>query len=408
MPEQKISGLPAVVTPLDSDQFETNQGGVSKRETRAQIVTGLALDSDLTVVETDLANHIANADVHLTADQNTLLDGLAATLTAAELNFVDGVTSAIQTQLDSKSPLASPTFTGVPAAPTAAPGNSTTQLATTAFVDAHITDAAGAHAGSAISNTPAGSIVATDVQAAINELDSTKVSNVAGTINTLDGAYTFTNNVTLSGAVLQGGSPLVFEGALDNASETTLEIDEPTADRTITLPDTSGTVALTNDITDFQQFVGIESIILHTGGTWTATRIAQGDIVKRKTAAAASSIICIDATPIIRTAASKGFKLTSFDVIYKIETADLNAHSVTLTEVEYSNGAPVSAVNVAITGALAVSVNANPFVTNVTVDAPAFQNIGVSKYVIEITVDAALTSDYDFYGVNLKFTGNYF
>jgi len=40
------------------------------------------------------------------------LGGTLVTSSAAELNFVDGVTSAIQTQLDSKSPLASPTFTG--------------------------------------------------------------------------------------------------------------------------------------------------------------------------------------------------------------------------------------------------------------------------------------------------------
>lgn len=64
--------------------------------------------------------------------------GTTITTTAAELNFVDGVTSAIQTQLDAKAPLASPTFTGIPAAPTAAAGTSTTQLATTAFVDAEI------------------------------------------------------------------------------------------------------------------------------------------------------------------------------------------------------------------------------------------------------------------------------
>lgn len=38
-----------------------------------------------------------------------------------------------------KATLASPTFTGVPAAPTAAPGTNTTQLATTAFVTAAIT-----------------------------------------------------------------------------------------------------------------------------------------------------------------------------------------------------------------------------------------------------------------------------
>jgi len=37
----------------------------------------------------------------------------AITATGIELNYVDGVTSALQTQLDAKSPLASPTFTGL-------------------------------------------------------------------------------------------------------------------------------------------------------------------------------------------------------------------------------------------------------------------------------------------------------
>ena len=40
------------------------------------------------------------------------LGGVAVTATAAELNYVDGVTSNVQTQLDAKAPLASPTFTG--------------------------------------------------------------------------------------------------------------------------------------------------------------------------------------------------------------------------------------------------------------------------------------------------------
>jgi len=41
---------------------------------------------------------------------------------------------------------------------------------------------------------------------------------------------------------------IVFEGATANAFETTLTVTDPTADRTITLPNTSGTVALTSDI----------------------------------------------------------------------------------------------------------------------------------------------------------------
>jgi hypothetical protein len=44
------------------------------------------------------------------------------------------ISTATQTALDLKAALASPTFTGTPAAPTAASGTDTTQLATTAFV----------------------------------------------------------------------------------------------------------------------------------------------------------------------------------------------------------------------------------------------------------------------------------
>jgi hypothetical protein len=86
----------------------------------------------------------SNAGLMATGDK-TKLDGIAAstaelnildgaTATTAQLNFVTGVTSAIQTQLNTKAPLASPTFTGTPTAPTQTAGNNSTQLATTAFV----------------------------------------------------------------------------------------------------------------------------------------------------------------------------------------------------------------------------------------------------------------------------------
>ena len=67
-----------------------------------------------------------------------ILDG--ATLTTTELNYVDGVTSSIQTQINTKAPLASPSLTGIPTAPTAASNTNTTQIATTAYVQTEITD----------------------------------------------------------------------------------------------------------------------------------------------------------------------------------------------------------------------------------------------------------------------------
>ena len=62
----------------------------------------------------------------------TTLTGLTSTV--AELNYSDGVTSNIQTQLNAKAALASPALTGTPTAPTASVGTNTTQIATTAFV----------------------------------------------------------------------------------------------------------------------------------------------------------------------------------------------------------------------------------------------------------------------------------
>lgn len=64
------------------------------------------------------------------------------------------------TDLAAKAPLASPTFTGTPAAPTATAGTNTTQVATTAFVtaaDAVVTAAIPAAARTAISLTTTGS-----------------------------------------------------------------------------------------------------------------------------------------------------------------------------------------------------------------------------------------------------------
>lgn len=57
-----------------------------------------------------------------------------SSVTSTELGYLSGVTSAIQTQLNAKAPLASPALTGTPTAPTAAAGTNTTQIATTAFV----------------------------------------------------------------------------------------------------------------------------------------------------------------------------------------------------------------------------------------------------------------------------------
>ena len=90
-----------------------------------------------------------------------------------------------------------------------------------------------------VSFNPSGNIAATDVQAAIEELDTEKVSAAGATFT---GTTTFSGNVNLGTA-----SSLVFEGSTADDYETTFAITDPTADRTITFPDASGTLVTTGD-----------------------------------------------------------------------------------------------------------------------------------------------------------------
>ena len=81
----------------------------------------------------------------------------------------------------------------------------------------------------------------------------TKLSNV--TVRELGGAgsvilqdVTTNGNITTNNIVLNG-SDLVFEGYLANAYETTLRVVEPTADNVVRLPDVSGDVITTGNLT---------------------------------------------------------------------------------------------------------------------------------------------------------------
>lgn len=63
------------------------------------------------------------------------------------------------------------------------------------------------------------------------------------------------NNATFTGAQagleIKFGNNIVLEGTTNDAFEMTLSGGDPTADRTITLPNSSGTVALTSDLTSY-------------------------------------------------------------------------------------------------------------------------------------------------------------
>lgn len=77
------------------------------------------------------ADKLTNArDIALTGD----VTGTVSFDGSANVSMATSLGAAVQATIDSKAPIASPTFTGVPAVPTAAVDTNTTQIASTAFV----------------------------------------------------------------------------------------------------------------------------------------------------------------------------------------------------------------------------------------------------------------------------------
>jgi hypothetical protein len=92
----------------------------------------------------------------------------------------------------------------------------------------------------------------TGITSTVTSATNTVDFSIDNTVVTLDGAQTLTNktltNPTITGLSISGvvvsDSSITFEGATANDFETTLTVTDPTADRTVTIPDATGTVVL--------------------------------------------------------------------------------------------------------------------------------------------------------------------
>jgi hypothetical protein len=193
----------------------------------------VALTSDVTTHANLTEAHGATGAVVGTTNTQTLTnktltspkinEDVAVTATATELNYVDGVTSAIQTQLDAKS-TASKTETLT---------NKSISLATNTVTSTL------AELNAAVSDADVATLAGTET-----------LTNKTLTTPTINGpTITATGQTpTIHGIYLPAPHNIIFEGATADDFETTLEAGEPTGDRTITLPDASGTVALVANV----------------------------------------------------------------------------------------------------------------------------------------------------------------
>jgi hypothetical protein len=114
-----VAGLNADINVLTTTGVVFEGSSADAHETTLTVTNPTA---DRTITLQDATGTVVLRDSTDTLTNKTLTspkinEDVAVTATATELNYVDGVTSAIQTQMDAKAPLASPTFTGTVSLP---------------------------------------------------------------------------------------------------------------------------------------------------------------------------------------------------------------------------------------------------------------------------------------------------
>jgi hypothetical protein len=181
----------------------------------------------------------------------------------------------------------------------------------TTWTEIDVSQTITAQVASNVSFTPAGNISSANVQLAIQELDTEKLPIAGGTI---------TGNLEIGTA----GS-LSFEGSTANAFETTLAVVDPTADRTITLPNETGTVIVSGNASivnaDINASAGIaysklatltSGNILVGNGSNVATSVAMsGDVTITNAGVAAIATGVIVNADINASAAIEGSKIVA-------------------------------------------------------------------------------------------------
>lgn len=154
-----------------NDVSDTTDGanGTSKKITQANLTSGLATTASPTFTGT------------VTIPTPFTLGAVSVTPTGTELNYVDGVTSSIQTQLDTKISAASPTFTGT----VSVPATNFTVGSSLPFSDS------------------SGTLTLQNVDV----LDATTESTIEAAIDTLANLTSIQGNtVTLTGAFIRSGA----------------------------------------------------------------------------------------------------------------------------------------------------------------------------------------------------------
>jgi len=192
------------------------------------------------------------------------------------------------------------------------------------------TTVAAANNATGIVFTPAGDIVATNVQSAIVELDNEKLAKTGGTIT----------------GILEIGTAgsLTFEGSSADANETTIAVVNPTADRTITFPDATGTVITTGDTGT------VTSTMIFNGTILNADINASAAIEYSKLAALTSANILVGSSGNVATvtAVTGDISISNTGVTAIASDVIINADIKSDAAISYSKLAALTSANILV------------------------------------------------------------
>jgi len=201
----------------------------------------------------------------------------------------------------------------------------------------------------------------------------------------VNGRYISALGGTMTGNFNLGeDADIIFEGATDNANETTITVADPTADRTITFPDTTGTVVTTGD-------TGTVTSTMIADGTVTSTDIADGTIVNADINASAA----IDGTKVDPNFGSQNIQTTgTINNLTTTELAILDDATVTTSELNILDGVTATTAEINILdGVTATTAEINKL-DGVTADTTELNILdGVTATTAEINKLDGVTAD---------------
>ena len=201
----------------------------------------------------------------------------------------------------------------------------------------------------------------------------------------VNGRYISALGGTMTGNFNMGeDADIVFEGATDNANETTITVADPTADRTITFPDTTGTVVTTGDI-------GTVTGAMLADGTVTSTDIADGTIVNADINASAA----IDGTKVSPNFGSQNIQTTgTINNLTTTELAILDDATVTTSELNILDGVTATTAEINILDGVTATTGEINKLDGVTADTTELNILdGVTATTAEINKLDGVTAD---------------